>query len=1471
MSLDQPAKSGSRAMGLFERMADRLDEIAANTRGGIATMAQARRCNIEAPESVRNILCEKPRKERQPTIRPVIAHQVDKSATSPGASQKTQASSQGKTKNQPVVARVAHNRSANKAGNQDKSEGNARSADALDMARDAREADATGSRIEDAIENGMAKLGNLAKLGGGVIAQESDAKDAAGYALGGPLYGAMKDLKDAMPSFDLGKHDKEGNKAQAKEIAKAIEGQPGRRRDEKGRFTKPDQNAIRRQTAQTEVIHDQLDLEETEAKKEAKRHKELVRAVKNNRRGMLDKFLDRRAARGGRGLFGGGKNKEIIRERNVAHDARRRRDFNGEAGGRNGRAGRRSGRQGILSRTGGGLAKTGGAVAGGLMKGIGALGGILAKAAPMLAGAMAIYDGFKGWNDTELHKKAFGLKDGQEATTGQKASAAAASILDMGGLTSSFLEMFGIEFDKAGVTKSIYEFGSNIATVAQGFLTEAGPILSNVWGGMTDLAGKAWQGAKDFGAGVANFATGAWEKGAGLVSGVASFAAGVWEKGQNFVADVGNLAVGVWEKGTGLITGIGNGICEIGGAIGGFAANIWSKGGELASSVAGWATSAIQEGAGILTGIWKGASETVGGIWANLTGFASNALEKAGQVLSDMWKGITELPGKLIDGAKDMAKNAVEGGGKLLSDGWKATKDFVGSLWPFGSKKAEAAPVQSDRDQTVKPVSKAEIVKTEHEKAVSDQINTEASIPPTMPPVPDAKLLQGQFQDVIKKIPTSSEAASGALALEQMNLKQREDKNQSELSGGLENITGAITRQTKLFEERWRKEDAEDPYVIDQSSQSGNTTIVTQAPVVSSPTTYGERGAGTTQTQYETSSQTGGSTGTLSQRNLSVFNYGNVKLNSKEYKAYASAKDGLMDVGARVLRYNNAPERGWNAKTLQEMINIYAPPSENDSKGYAQFLAKKLGVDKDQQIDFRDPKILAGLIRWMPKMEHGADIDEKTALDAAEATLRGERAKIVGTAPDKQGNYKKFTEKGTVSVDNSGQALRYNAASQGVRLKADGKTVDLSTVKGVDSLKLQQGVNIDKMHPEVVANMAAMAQAYEEKTGEKLEISEGYRDYAEQVRVKQKYGSRAATPGRSTHGAGNTFDIASSKIDRVMANLQSKGIDPVQFFRDYGFERSAYNANKDKYHDERWHLESIKHRSAQFNADRAKLQSGTKTGAEYMTGEERSKYMAAPAQSTALAENKQQSANQEQLKANPDIENRQDADIAEAQAAQAAQSAQAVDAKLAAPSNEELEAARAKVAEAQREFENTGYNEADITSELRQKVTNPKNYSGRIDRHTYDNDNAAIWAYDDLKEARENLAKLEAQQKEAQAAQASSAQAQTQPQSLAQTGNQQLPESIARMQMQPGAAAAINTRQPERPESVREINPEREPQQKGQDITVLAGVLGEILQAIQSGNDKLASAIQNAIQSVGSQNNIGMDYGDSASRNMANG
>lgn len=142
--------------------------------------------------------------------------------------------------------------------------------------------------------------------------------------------------------------------------------------------------------------------------------------------------------------------------------------------------------------------------------------------------------------------------------------------------------------------------------------------------------------------------------------------------------------------------------------------------------------------------------------------------------------------------------------------------------------------------------------------------------------------------------------------------------------------------------------------------------------------------------------------GSTSSRNLAANNFGNVKNSAGGFNAYATREDGLMGVGERVLRYNNAPERGWKAQTLEEMTAIYAPDSDgNDSKGYAAFLAKKLGVAPDAKINFRDPKILAGLIRWMPVMEHGGDrvkISAEEADKAAKELLEGKKPRITGAA-----------------------------------------------------------------------------------------------------------------------------------------------------------------------------------------------------------------------------------------------------------------------------------------------------------------------------------------------------------------------------------------------------------------------------------------------------------------------------------------
>ncbi|MCS0340722.1 hypothetical protein [Vibrio diabolicus] len=145
-----------------------------------------------------------------------------------------------------------------------------------------------------------------------------------------------------------------------------------------------------------------------------------------------------------------------------------------KAGGKRGRV--KSVMSGIGSKASS-VASKGASMAGAAFKGMSKVGSVAGKAIPFLAPALMAYEAFSGFTDQDKQKETFNLKDGQEATTGQKSSMALANVLDLGGLVSggagllgSALGAFGFDgakealtFDSGDMAKGIYKlFGGEV-------------------------------------------------------------------------------------------------------------------------------------------------------------------------------------------------------------------------------------------------------------------------------------------------------------------------------------------------------------------------------------------------------------------------------------------------------------------------------------------------------------------------------------------------------------------------------------------------------------------------------------------------------------------------------------------------------------------------------------------------------------------------------------------------------------------------------------------------------------------------------------------------------------------------------------------------------------------------------------------------------------------------------------------------
>lgn len=406
--------------------------------------------------------------------------------------------------------------------------------------RQRREQDATMTEsggLLASLKKGLDFLGD--RLGG--QRDTGDLQDAVGLAAGGPLWSAFKEVREAVAGQSenakgiLERFKKSGTHAAESAATSA-------RRDRQGRFIRQGRDAppTRAENARLEVAQNSLALATQEAREDDKRHEELIRAIRRSGgrgglmggRGLLGRFSGRRRTRadsggcfdldsssgrpgrtrpghgrsrpgrrllGRAGLLAGGAaalggliglgNTAAGGDSLSADDAAQAAIAAAPAGGAAARAGETAAGR-AAGRSGGILGRAAGVGA----KGLAGAAKAIPVAGQILAAGMALYDGAQGWNDTDMQREAFGLKEGQEATTGQKASTAAANMLDMGGLLTGAAGLMGFDVNTADMAKGLYSAGEAVS----GAMATVAESASGLLGSAKEKASGLWDSAASF-------------------------------------------------------------------------------------------------------------------------------------------------------------------------------------------------------------------------------------------------------------------------------------------------------------------------------------------------------------------------------------------------------------------------------------------------------------------------------------------------------------------------------------------------------------------------------------------------------------------------------------------------------------------------------------------------------------------------------------------------------------------------------------------------------------------------------------------------------------------------------------------------------------------------------------------------------------------------------------------------------------
>lgn len=105
-------------------------------------------------------------------------------------------------------------------------------------------------------------------------------------------------------------------------------------------------------------------------------------------------------------------------------------------------------------------------------------------------------------------------------------------------------------------------------------------------------------------------------------------------------------------------------------------------------------------------------------------------------------------------------------------------------------------------------------------------------------------------------------------------------------------------------------------------------------------------------------------------KSLEVYQ-GEIESIDKSFKQFESMAYGYR----AILRILTTYIEKYSLDTVDKMIYRWAPPAENDTEAYIEFVCKSAGVDRKAKIQSKDEETMCRMVAGMSEMENGRKAD----------------------------------------------------------------------------------------------------------------------------------------------------------------------------------------------------------------------------------------------------------------------------------------------------------------------------------------------------------------------------------------------------------------------------------------------------------------------------------------------------------------